>query len=159
MEDNKDKKNFNDADRQSVDREKIAERLTDIEMMLEKMEKYERMTLKEFLSKDDNFSLASYWIRIGIEAVLTIGTHILSRIPSNGKKKDYTQVILSLGEHKIIPESFAQQIKGMAGYRNRLVHLYWKIEPEEILKIIQEEMSDFKEFLVYIKEFIQDKTE
>lgn len=137
-----------------LDREKIAERINDIEQALENLKKYERMDLKEFLDDNDNFSLVSYWLRIAIEAVLTIGTHILSRLPSNGKEKDYTQVILSLGDYNVIPKDFAEKIKGMAGYRNRLVHLYWKVSPKEILTTIREDLDDFDKFIKYIEKFI-----
>lgn len=138
----------------SIDKEKITERIEDIKNISKELERFQRMDLKEFLSDKDYYPLASYYLRIGIEAVLTIGTHILSRLPANGKKKDYTEVILSLADYNVLPREFAQKIKGMAGYRNRLVHLYWKVEPKEILTIVKEDLGDFDEFVRYIEEFI-----
>ena len=114
------------------------------------------MDLEEFLKDSDNYNLSAYHLRIAVEAVLIIGTHILSRIPQNGKKKDYTQVILTLADYNVLPKDFSQKIKGMAGYRNRLVHLYWKIEPKELLSVIKEDLSDLEEFIGYIKKFLQN---
>jgi len=113
------------------------------------------MDLKEFLSNKDNYPLASYWLRIALEAMLVIGTHILSRLPFNGRKKDYTQVILSLGDYDVLPKDFAQKIKGLASYRNRLVHLYWKIGEEELLSVIKERFEDIEKFIDYIEKFIK----
>jgi len=112
------------------------------------------MHLDDFLAEKDNFPLASHWLRIALESVLTIATHILSRLPQNGKEKDYTQVLLGLGDYNVLPQSFSQKIKGMASYRNRLVHLYWKITPKELLEILKEDLDDFSEFIRYIKKFI-----
>lgn len=138
-----------------LDREKIAARIEDIERSCRELKKYQGMNIQDFLADKDNFPLASHWLRIALEAVLTIGTHLLSRLPSNGKKKDYTQVILSLADYEVLPQDFAQKIKGMAGYRNRLVHLYWEIKPVEILTIINQELEDLDRFVDYIKRFIQ----
>jgi len=109
--------------KKALDRDKIIERIGDIKEATKELKIYQDLREENFLSKKENFYLASYWLRIAIEAVLTIATHILSRIPTNGKQKDYTQVILSLVDYNVLPSDFAQKIKGMAGYRNRLVHL------------------------------------
>lgn len=140
-----------------LDKERILERIEDIKNTVFELRKYQEMSLKEFLKDKNNFVLASYYLRIALEAVLTIGTHILVRLPYNGKKKDYTQILLSLGDYGVIPKEFAKKIKGMAGYRNRLVHLYWKIEPEEILRIIKVELADFDEFCEHIIRYIKKK--
>lgn len=138
-----------------INKEKVTARMQDINEALRKLNKYQGMDSDEFLADMDNFYLASYWLRIAIEAVLTISIHILSRLPANGHKKDYTEVILSLADYGIISKGFAKKIKGMAGYRNRLVHMYWKIEPKELFNILKEDIDDFTEFIDYIKKFIK----
>jgi len=142
-------------DKKNINNEKVSQRIADISKAFNELKKYEAMDKEAFLTNQDNFPLASYWLRLGIEAVLTIATHILSRLPQNGKDKDYTQVLISLGDYGVIPQEFAQKIRGMAGYRNRLVHLYWEVKPEEILGIIKENLNDFEEFIKHIKKFIQ----
>jgi len=140
-----------------VDKEKIIARIEDIKNALLELGKIPSSAMDEFQSDKNNFYLACYWMRIAIEAVLTIGLHILSRLPSNGKKKDYTQVILSLADYKALPSDFAQKIKGMAGYRNRLVHLYWNVRPEEIFATLRNDLGDFQEFIGYIEDFLRMK--
>ena len=137
------------------DKEKITERIGDIKNAVLKLQKFKRMDIKEFSENPDNYSLAAFHLRIAIEAVLIIGTHILSRIKENGKQKDYTQIVLSLADYKVLPKDFAEKIKGMPGYRNRLVHLYWKIEPEELLEIIKNNLDDFDTFIKYIETFAE----
>jgi len=141
---------------ENFNKEKIIERISDIKNAVLELERFQKMDLEEFLKDGDNYNLSAYHLRIAIEAVLIIGTHILSRIPQNGKKKDYTQVILTLADYNVLPKDFSQKIKGMAGYRNRLVHLYWKIEPKELLSVIKEDLSDLEEFIGYIEKFLQN---
>jgi len=141
---------------ENFNKEKIIERISDIKNAVLELERFQKMDLEEFLKDSDNYNLSAYHLRIAVEAVLIIGTHILSRIPQNGKKKDYTQVILTLADYNVLPKDFSQKIKGMAGYRNRLVHLYWKIEPKELLSVIKEDLSDLEEFIGYIEKFLQN---
>lgn len=138
-----------------LDKEKLSQRLMDVAQAIAELEKYRQMSIGDFMTDKNNFPLASYWLRLGLEAILTIATHILSRLPANSKKKDYTQTLLSLGDYGVIVKDFSQRIRGMAGYRNRLVHLYWEIKPEELLPIIQENLDDFDEFARQIKLFIE----
>jgi len=137
-----------------IDKDKIASRIEDIKNALLELAKIPSSSMEEFQKDKNNFYLACYWLRIAIEAVLTIGLHVLSRLPANGKEKDYTRVILSLADYKVLPLDFAQKIKGMAGYRNRLVHLYWNVRPEEVLATLQKELGDFQEFIGYIENFL-----
>ncbi|MBU0763250.1 MAG: DUF86 domain-containing protein [Bacteroidetes bacterium] len=137
-----------------LDREKILDRLSDIEIAINELNRFTAISCVEFQKSKDNYAIAAYWLRLAIEAILTVGTHILSRLPSNGKKKDYTKIIFSLGDYNVIPKEFAQKIKGMAGYRNRLVHLYWQVIPEELLGIIKENLGDFMDFNDHIKNYL-----
>ncbi len=139
----------------NIDKSKVLDRLSDIERAVQELSRFRELDLQTFNSDKDNYPVAAYWIRIAIEAVLTVGTHILSRLPSNGMKKDYTEVILSLGNYEVIPKEFAREIKGMAGYRNRLVHLYWKIGSEELLGMIQEHLDNFVTFNNYIRKYLK----
>lgn len=137
------------------DKEKIIERIGDIKSAVLELQKFKKMNPEEFSKNPDSYSLAAFHLRIAIEAVLIIGTHILSRIKQNGKQKDYTQIILSLADYNVLPKDFAQKIKGMPGYRNRLVHLYWKIGHEELLEVIKNNLDDFDTFIKYIKTFVE----
>lgn len=138
-----------------IDTEKISERIADIKEALGKLEEFRQSEPGDLEKGSNNFALVSYWLRIALEAVLTIGTHVLSRLPANGKEKDYTQVLLSLAEYEVIPKDFAQKIKGMASYRNRLVHGYWKVTPEELVRILREDLGDFEEFVSCINKFLK----
>ncbi|MEK9153259.1 MAG: DUF86 domain-containing protein [Patescibacteria group bacterium] len=142
------------SDQPTIDQDKIIARVEDIKNALLELGKIPSKTIEDFTADKNYFYLASYWLRIAIEGVLTIGTHILSRVPTNGKQKDYTQIILSLADYGILPQDFAKKIKGMAGYRNRLVHLYWNVSKEEVLNTLQNELSDFQEFIGYIENFL-----
>jgi len=46
-------------------------------------------------------------------------------------------------------------MRQMAGFRNRLVHLYWEIDDELIYDYLQSELGDFDEFVRHILRFVE----
>jgi uncharacterized protein YutE (UPF0331/DUF86 family) len=59
-----------------------------------------------------------------------------------------------LGDKGIISEDLAEQLVKMAGYRNRLVHLYHQVSDEELYEIIQDNLKDIARFKYQILEYI-----
>jgi uncharacterized protein YutE (UPF0331/DUF86 family) len=53
-----------------------------------------------------------------------------------------------------IDQDLSDRLVMMAKFRNRLVHLYWEINPEKIFEIVQNNLEDFKLFEKKIVEFI-----
>jgi len=135
----------------------IKERLSIIEAGLSRLKEFKPISLKEF-KKGDNFGIAEHHLRRSLEAMLDIGTHILSRIPGV-RPNGYKGICRFLGQHKIVPENFAnQKLTQMAGYRNRLIHLYHEITKEELYNIIQNNLSDLEDFCKYIVNYITNDT-
>lgn len=128
----------------------IIPRIDGIERDVGKLKELGKLPLTEF-AQEDNFIKAQFYLRQALEGVFHIGSHILSRIPG-GRATEYKEIALKLGELGIVDKSFAQtKLKNMAGFRNRLTHFYAEIAPEEIYKIIQENLNDFGRFLEVIR--------
>jgi len=131
----------------------IIPRIDGIQRDVEKLKALGELSLAEF-SNEDNFIKAQFYLRRALEGVFHIGAHILSRIPG-GRATEYKTIALKLGEVGIVEKSFAENnLKAMAGYRNRLTHFYADVTPEEIHKIIRENLSDFSTFLKAVKELL-----
>lgn len=111
------------------------------------------MPLEEFKADRKNYGLCEHHLRRALEGVLTVGTHILSRLPA--KTKDYQEIILSLGKLGIVPEDFAEKNKQLASYRNRMTHIYWEISSEEIYKITKKHIADIEKFCEYYLKYIR----
>lgn len=95
----------------------------------------------------ESWQLAQYHLHRALEGVFHIGTHILSRIPG-AQATQYKEIAKKLGEYKIVPQEFADtKLVEMAKYRNRLVHFYAQITPEELYGVLKKDLGDFEVFL------------
>jgi len=141
-----------------LNREVLQTRISYIEDSLRSLERFKGMPYEEFHSNSDNFRISFYDLHRALEAVMDIGSHILSRIPG-ARPSSYKDIPRLLEKHKIIPADFAgDSLTKMAGYRNRMVHFYGEITEREIFDIIQEELADFLTFITYISAILRDPT-
>jgi uncharacterized protein YutE (UPF0331/DUF86 family) len=139
-----------------LNREVLQTRISYIEDSLRSLERFKGITYNEFHANQDNFRIAFYDLHRALEAIMDIGTHILSRIPG-ARPTSYKDIPRLLEKNKIIPADFAtNSLSKMAGYRNRMVHFYGEITEREIYDIIQEELEDFYTFLTYINEILKN---
>jgi uncharacterized protein YutE (UPF0331/DUF86 family) len=140
----------------SVNKEVLQTRVSYIEDSLRSLERFKGISFQEFHSNSDHFRIAFYDLHRALEAVMDIGSHILSRIPG-ARPTSYKDIPCLLERHKIIPSNFANnQMAKMAGYRNRMVHFYGEIKEQEIYNIIQEELEDFYTFCAHIQKVLKD---
>lgn len=138
----------------SINQEVIKSKLKEIRDDLMKLEDFKKISLEEYKS-GHNFAASEHYLRRALEAMLEIGTHILSRLPG-AKPHTYKDIPKLLGEYKVVPSEFAQgQLIKMAGYRNRLIHFYAEIDNEELYNIIQNDLPDLEKFCRHIVKYIK----
>ena len=129
-------------------------RVNGIQVELAELEKLGRLSYGDF-QKEKGFELGQYHLHRALEGVFNISAHILSRIPG-GQATKYKDMARNLGKFGIIDKEFAEsQLTKMADYRVRLVHFYAEVTPEEVYKIIRENLGDFETFLTAIKNVLE----
>jgi len=139
--------------KQTIKSQSLVPRIDGIQRDIEKLKKLGELPLSEFAG-EDNFIKAQFYLRRALEGVFHIGAHLLTRLPG-GRATEYKTIALKLGETGIVPKLFAEKnLKAMAGYRNRLTHFYADVRPEEIYRIIRENLSDFNTFLEAIRQVL-----
>lgn len=132
--------------------ELVYDRAALIDRALHRLEQFKNMPLPEFVQDPDNYAIAEHHLRLSLEAVFDIGRHILVK-NGLGKPGDYREILILLERSRIIPLEFMEKIKGMAGYRNRLVHMYNKISREELYDLIINKLEDIKALTSYLLEY------
>jgi len=98
-----------------------------------------------FLIKRNPSSAESY-LRRSLEAIFDIGRHILAKTYGL-KELEYKDIARQLGEKGIVEKDYSKILVKMAGYRNRMIHLYHEVSSEEIYHIIQNHLNDLEKFI------------
>lgn len=135
---------------QKLERDVIVKRINGIQAELAAMRGFTQPSFEDF-QKAKGFELGQYHLHRALEGVFNISAHILSRIPGAQATK-YREMAQNLGKFGIVDKKFADtKLSEMADYRNRLVHFYAEVTPEEVYKILQNDLADFDFFLSAVK--------
>jgi len=141
-----------------IEKDIVVKRIEGIEAEINELKILSKFSLDEFKA-GDGWKLAQFHLHRALEGVFNIGSHILSRIPGSTATQ-YKEIARKLGETGIIAQDFAAgKLIEMAKYRNRLVHFYSEVLPEELYSILQNDLSDFEVYLSSIKKLLENPSE
>ena len=110
-----------------------------------------------FLDKENSVQIKAikYSLACAIQDVARICAHLASALSLWKVRESEAEAIVSLGEAGIFPKEFADKIKGMPAFRNRIIHDYLpnEFDAERLFDNLQN-LDDFKKFSKYILEWI-----
>jgi len=138
--------------------DKIERNLSLIQGFLSELKELSVKAENDFLSDKRNPAAAESYLRRSLESVFDIGRHILAK--SYGfKELEYKKIALELGERGVVDKEYARVLLKLAGYRNRMVHLYQEVTPKEIYDLLRNNLSDIERFIPEISAFIENYKE
>ena len=131
--------------------DKIARLVSEMRKAINRLKSLGTLDKESFLNDPDKIGSAKYNFVIAIEPAIDICNHIISQ---NGYRapEDYADTFQVLGEQGVFDKDF---LKDMARFRNRLIHLYWEVDDEQVYEILQSRLDDFKTFLDRIAAFLK----
>lgn len=138
----------------SLNTARILELLRFIETCLQELKPFSTMTKEEFLLDKKNPPFVESYLRRSLEAVFDIGRHILSKT-SGFKEIEYKTVAKELGNRGIVTRELSEVLFTIAGYRNRMVHFYREVTPEELYHLVRDNLKDLERFTQEIVSFIK----
>jgi len=127
----------------NIDRKVVTQRAAWIREMMGALGDLPLKNKGKFLQSRHNIAAAESYLRRSLEALFDIGRHILAKsfaFPAT----EYKEIARGLQDKKILDEEEAELMRKMAGYRNRMVHFYHEITPEELHEICLNHLDEIK---------------
>jgi uncharacterized protein YutE (UPF0331/DUF86 family) len=134
-----------------VNNEIVKNKLIHLEEYINDLDAYHDLTLEELKNDKVLFRYLERTLHLAVEAVLDIGGHIISD-ERFGSPSFNSEIIEILAENNIIKENVDDYIE-MAKFRNIIVHDYADIDPEILLKIVQEKTDDLKAIFKWYRDY------
>lgn len=131
----------------------IAERVAWIRRMVASLRNLPGSGFATFQSDPRNIAAADSYLRRALEAVLDLGRHILAKGFGRGviEYKDIAKVLVEVG---VLDEPHGALLRDLAGYRNRLVHLYHDVSDLELYEIRTNRLGDIESLVEAILRWI-----
>lgn len=135
------------------DEEKIIKLVSELRTSVNRLRHLANLSQYDFVSDPDKIGSAKYHFIVAIESCIDMCNHIIAqngfRIP-----EDYADTFKVMAEAGALDNAFVQQLRNMAKFRNRLVHLYWEVDDVQVYEILKTRLDDFKAFLDSLSAFL-----
>jgi uncharacterized protein YutE (UPF0331/DUF86 family) len=92
-------------------------------------------------------------LHIGIECCFDITHHIISE-KGFREPASYVDAFTILAEHGVLSQKSVKEFHLMAQFRNKIVHYYDKIDPEQVFAIFEGKLQTFDSFRCQIEKWI-----
>ena len=140
--------------------ERIMEHLKRLNQYYLRLADIRQSSYEEFMNSDTKRAAAERYLQIAVESCLNIGNRLLSLLQFEKPVRtpeSYSDIFVIMRNLEIIDKDFADRLIEMAKFRNRLVHLYWELDPETTYRILNEDIDDFKKFQELVVDFLNKK--
>jgi uncharacterized protein YutE (UPF0331/DUF86 family) len=141
-----------------VRKERILEYLDNMMKQVEDIRSIPVPNKAFFLERDKTIPIKAikYSLACAIQDVSRVCAHIASALSLWKVRESESEAILALSEVGVLPKEFAEKIKGMPAFRNRIVHDYLPNE-FDALKLFEtlQNLDDFKAFSKYILAWLE----
>lgn len=134
----------------------IAERALWVRRMIGSLRRLPLQDRTAFLGDPNTVAAAESYLRRALEAIFDIGRHVLAKKYAH-PSAEYKEIAEVLFEKKLLRLKEKDLLRVLAGYRNRMVHFYHEIAPEELFEICHGQLDDIERLLAAILKGIRRK--
>ncbi|EKE06378.1 MAG: hypothetical protein ACD_19C00015G0010 [uncultured bacterium] len=134
--------------------DRINLRLKKLLQYVNKLKKYQGITSDELIKDSDKRDIIERNLHLACEIVIDTANSLNSefRLPP---PTDNKFAIMTLGEAGILEKKFADELSGLAPFRNVLVHDYLELDFQIVADVLNNKLDDFVMFSKIIAEFLQ----
>jgi len=136
----------------------VLERLSWIRRMQANIRSLPLSSLEDFTANPHIPASAESYLRRCLEALLDLGRHLLAK--GFGRAPvEYKAIADELQAVGLLNLEEARLLRQMAGYRNRMVHFYHEINPEELYQICVSQLDDVERVVEALRQWMLDHPE
>ena len=135
-----------------LDREVVRRHLLALDEALQVLRRHRGTTADQLRSDRELRWVVERGLQLCAQHVLDIATHVAA---SAGRDTpDYRAAIDRLAELGVLPTDFANELRGVAGFRNVLVHGYLDVDVGELSRLLGERLDDFVTFAALVEQYL-----
>lgn len=113
---------------------------------LEKLQRIPQGSYEEFAGDFRNAEAALHLLQTAIQSLLDLAGGICARLGLDTPRTSF-EILERLEEDQRLPAGSAARFAPIVGFRNRVVHLYDRIDPQIVYRVITERRSDLLDLL------------
>jgi uncharacterized protein YutE (UPF0331/DUF86 family) len=144
-----------DPNRVELNRDLLLQRIQEIRGALASLRVEAARPRDEFVADGQAVDATKYRLLVAIEAAVSICMHVSSRLTAR-TPESYADCFDGLRDAAILSPDLAERLGRMARFRNRLVHVYWRIDSERLWTILQEDLGDLEAYMAAVGRLLDE---
>jgi uncharacterized protein YutE (UPF0331/DUF86 family) len=140
-----------------LNEEMVKTRAQEIRENLDRVRRYTSLPDADFWADERNLYTIMHLLLMSIEATAALCSHILARLARRAPAS-YAECFEGLRGLEVLDDELSGSLVQMARFRNLLVHRYWEIEAERVLRYARENLGDFEAFLAAVGRLMEEGT-
>ena len=137
----------------AYDRDIMLRLVSELRKSVRRLKILSRIEKEELIGDPDKMASAKYHFIVAIESCIDMCNHIISknsfRVP-----EDYADTFRVMSEEGALEKEKLNDLVAMAKFRNRLVHLYWEVNNDQLHEILLSRLGDFGMVLTSISSYL-----
>jgi len=138
----------------NIDLRVITQRAAWVREMIQSIRELPLQDKREFLGSKHHVAAAESYLRRSLEALFDIGRHILVKKFAS-PATEYKEIAQGLAEKEVLTQEESGLMRKMAGYRNRMVHFYHEISPDELYDLCQNHLAELGRILEILLKWVE----
>jgi len=130
----------------TLNKEKMMTLVGEAHRALGMLEGYREEQIDGILQNSEKLSAIKYQFVVLAEACIDICNHVAARVFAQ-TPESYVGCFELLGQRSVIDSSLVQRMGRLAGLRNLLVHLYWKVDDRRVIEVLRKDLGSVREYL------------
>ena len=128
-----------------MDIQVIETRLQKLDNYLHGLRPFQQVPRQEYVADENMQMIVERRLQLAIQVCLDVASYPVARLALR-PPDEQENVFAVLGREGILPPALAQDMVGMARFRNILVHDYLSINPDLVHQHMSERLADFDAF-------------
>lgn len=124
--------------------EQLQAKLVQLADAIAKLRALPQDSLEEFRGDDRNVDAALRRLQIAIQILIDVGSHVVARL-GLGAPDTSRDLLDRLERAGHLPAGSAPRFGKMFGFRNRIVHLYDRVDDEMVFEVVTQHLEDLEE--------------
>ena len=119
-------------------------------------ERYRSITLEDLRTDRDKRNMVLHALLVSIQASINIANHLIAA-SSSRRPETYRESFAILCDEGLIPEDLGTQLSDLAGFRNVLVHLYCRLNLDEVYGVLQDDLPVVNRYRDLVRAMLRDR--
>ena len=119
-------------------------------------ERYRSISLEDLRTDRDKRNMVLHALLVNIQASIDIANHLVAA-SSSRRPETYRESFTILCDEGLIPEDLGAQLSDLAGCRNVLVHLYCRLDLDEVYGVLQDDLPVVNRYRDLVRAMLRDR--